>query len=723
MPENRPIRIATPLGEGALRLLRMSGSEELGRLFRYELDLQGEAGEEIDFNALLGETVTVTATLPDGAERFFHGHVSSLGLVGHHRESWIYRATVSPWLWFLTRTANCRIFQNMTVPDILRQVFGDHGFSDVDDQLTGTYREWEYCVQYRETDFNFVSRMMEQEGIYYYFTHEEGAHTLVLADNLASHSTVANFETVPYYPPSEAARREEGHVSEWRVTQRVQPGALELQEYDPLSPSLDLTVVSNRDRPNPRSGFEIRDYPGEYVETGDGEQYAVTRLEEYQSRFQRAWGATNAAGLSAGSLFTLEHHPRDDQNIEHLVTSANYELANPAWETGSRGTGEEPTFELTIAAVPSDQRFVPARSTPKPVVPGPQTAVVTGPAGEEIHTDEHGRITVQFHWDREGAHDENTTCWIRVAQAWAGREWGAIHLPRIGQEVIVDFLEGDPDRPIVTGRVYNAENPPPYALPDNKTQSGIKSRSSKGGGGGNFNEIRMEDKAGEEQVYLHAEKDMTEEVENDQTVHVMNNRDKTVDNDETNHIKNNRTENVDGDETIEIGSNRTESVTGDESLTVSGDRTETISGSETRTVVGGITENVTGSMTQSIAGAFTQTVAGGITWTTPASLDISAQGGILLVAPGGVTWNDPLFQYEGGAKGSFFVQKRSLAGQAFDNVNLALGYNATKIETNDIVFDICMNELANEGTELDSFGAVMDKGVNCILTCGAAGFL
>jgi len=714
MPELRPIRITTPLGDGALRLVRMTGTEELGRMFRYEVELQGDAREDLDFNALLGEAVTVTLTLPEGGERFFHGHVSFLGLVGHRRESWIYRVTLSPWLWFLTRTANCRIFQQMTVPDILRTVFGDYGFSDVDDQLAASYREWEYCVQYRETDFNFVSRLMEQEGIYYYFRHEEDAHTLVLADHLTAHSTVSGHEGVPYYPPSESARREEGHVSEWRVTQEVQPGALEFQEFDPLSPSLDLTVVSNRERPNPQAEFEIRDYPGEYVETGDGEQYAVVRLEEYQTRFQRASGTTNAAGLHSGALFTLERHPRDDQNIEHLVTDASYSLENPVWET-RRGEGDEgPTFDMTFTAIPSEQRFVPARSTPKPIVKGPQTAVVTGPSGEEIHTDEHGRITVQFHWDREGEHDENTTCWIRVAQAWAGREWGAIHTPRIGQEVIVDFLEGDPD-----GRVYNAENVPPYSLPDDKTQSGIKSRSSKDAGADNFNELRMEDKSGEEHVYLHAEKDMTEEIENDQTVHVMNNRDKTVDNDETNHIVNNRTENVDGNEEIEIGANRTETVTGDEDLTVGGSRTEEIAGSETRMVTAGITENVTGSMDQTIAGALTQTVTGGVTWTTSASVAISALGGVNIVAPGGVTWSDPIFFWTGNAKGSMYAQNRSITCGAIETVNLAIGLTASKEELCGGVVDITLQKMCTEGVSLNQSLSKIKAGLNKVITAGA----
>jgi type VI secretion system secreted protein VgrG len=333
-----------------------------------------------------------------------------------------------------------------------------------------------------------------------------------------------------------------------------------------------------------------------------------------------------------------------------------------------RRTSEEPTFEMSFEAIPSEQRFAPARSTPKPIVKGPQTAIVTGPSGEEIHTDEHARVTVQFHWDREGAHDENTTCWIRVSQAWAGREWGAIHIPRIGQEVIVDFLEGDPDRPIVTGRVYNGENPPPYALPANKTQSGIKSRSSKGGGADNFNELRMEDKKGEEHVYLHAEKDMTEEVENDQTLHVMKNREKTVDNDETNHIVNNRTENVDGEEKIEIGSNRTETVGVDESLTVGGSRTEEISGSETRTVVSGVTETVSGSMKQTISGALTQTVTGGVTMTTT-SFTISATGGFNMVVPGGVTWTDPIFTWTGTISMSLYTQNRSITNMAFETVN------------------------------------------------------
>ncbi len=489
LQSERAIEVTTPLGEDVLLFHRMTASESLGRLFQFNLDLLSN-DPNIDFNRLLGQNVTVKLELPEDETRYFNGFVSRFSQEGSVDDFNAYSMTLHPWLWFLTRTADCRIFQEMTVPDIIKQVFRDHGFTDFEEALSGTYRSWTYCVQYRETDFNFVSRLMEQEGIYYYFRHESNRHMLVLADSVSSHDPFPGYEKIPYFPPDEHLRREEHHIHEWTISQEVQPGVYALTDYDFENPKANLQVKSSIARDHAQAKMEIFDYPGEYTQTNDGDAYVRARIEEIHAEFEQVQGQANARGLAVGSLFELVDYPREDQNQEYLVVSATYELESDAYSSGSSESAED-VYACSFTALSSKQQYRPERTTPKPLVQGPQTAMVVGPSGEEIHTDQYSRVKVQFHWDRYGKKDQNSSCWVRVAQLWAGTQWGGIHIPRIGQEVIVEFLEGDPDHPIITGRVYNKDNMPPYGLPANATQSGIKSRSSKGGSADNFNELRF----------------------------------------------------------------------------------------------------------------------------------------------------------------------------------------------------------------------------------------
>jgi type VI secretion system secreted protein VgrG len=350
----------------------------------------------------------------------------------------------------------------------------------------------------------------------------------------------------------------------------------------------------------------VYDYPGTYIQIPDGEQYASVRIEELATQFVAAHGATNARGLTVGALVTLEDHPRDDQNREYLVVGATHDLTFNDYEALPEGGGT--SYQCSFAAIPSAQQFRPRRMTPKPFVQGPQTAVVVGPAGEEIYTDKYGRVKVQFHWDRLGKKDENSSCWIRVSHPWAGKQWGGISLPRITQEVIVDFLEGDPDQPIITGRVYNAEQMPPYDLPANKTQSGVKSRSSKGGSAANFNEFRFEDLKGSELVTLHAEKDQSISVEHDESHTVGHDRTKDIGHDETTHVGHDRTETVDNNETITVHGNRTETVDKNETITIHQNRTETVDQNETITISGNRTITVSKNETATVALMRTHTV-------------------------------------------------------------------------------------------------------------------
>ncbi|MBD8122559.1 type VI secretion system tip protein VgrG [Pseudomonas lutea] len=552
----RLAKISSPLGADVLLLKHLTGADEMGRPFEFQLELTSLDGA-IDLNRLLGKPMSVSLQLPDGSDRYFHGIVASCSQGVNRGQFASYQAILRPWLWLLTRTSDCRIFQNLTIPQIIKQVFRDLGFSDFEDALSATYREWEYCVQYRETSFDFVSRLMEQEGIYYYFRHEQDRHVLVLADAYGAHHPAPGYEAVPYYPP-DGQHRERDHIDDWRLAQHVQPGSLELNDYDFQRPSARINVRSAMPRAHSAGDYPLYDYPGTYVQSQDGEHYARTRIEAVQSLHERVELHGNARGLGAGHLFSLIGFGREDQNREYLIVSAHCTVSQEQLESGSTGGGSQ--YSSRLVCIDAQQSFRPQPTTPRPVVKGPQTALVVGPAGEEIWTDQFGRVKVHFYWDRHDQSNENSSCWIRVSQAWAGKNWGSMQIPRIGQEVIVSFLEGDPDRPIVTGRVYNAEQTVPYNLPANATQSGMKSRSSKGGSPANFNEIRMEDKKGQEQLYIHAERNQDIVVEVDESHSVGHDRNKSVGHDETVTIGNNRLRIVKQEDILAVGQRKTDSV-------------------------------------------------------------------------------------------------------------------------------------------------------------------
>ena len=620
----REMAIVTPLGDDVLLFRGMTAREEMSRLFEYRLDLLS-GKDNITVDDILGKNVTVNFVLPDDSVRHFNGYVTRFAQNGMYGRYNRYSATVRPWLWFLTRTADCRIFQDMKVPDIIKQVFADHPTADFRLDLTGTYRKWGYCVQYRETDFNFVSRLMEQEGIGYYFQHTDGHDTLVLTDSASKHSPVSGYEKLSYIGPAEQVKPGLEHISHWDFAREIQPGVYVHDDYDFERPSVELKTNKTLPRGYSPSDYEVYDYPGDYIQTADGKQYAAVRIDELGAQYQTAHGTTNARGLSVGALVTLQDHPRDDQNAEYLVTGATYELSFGDYE--ALPDAGETSYQCGFVVMPSSQQYRPRRLTPKPFVQGPQTAVVVGPAGEEIYTDKYGRIKVQFHWDRRGKKDENSSCWMRVSYPWAGKAWGGIAIPRLGQEVIVDFLEGDPDQPIVTGRVYNAEQMPPYELPANKTQSGVKSRSSKSGTAANFNELRFEDLKGSELVTLHAEKDQSIEVEHDEAHWVGHDRTKTIDHDETSHIKHDRTETVDNNETITVHGQRTETVDKDETITIHQNRTETVDANETISIGGNRTRTVSGNESVTVSMMRTHTVGINEAITVGAAQEITVGAG------------------------------------------------------------------------------------------------
>ena len=604
----RAIEVSSPLGKDALLFRSMSAIEELGRIFDYRLELLSD-DHNIKLEDVLGQSMTVTLETP-GGDRFFNGFVSEFSYMGIEQDRALYHASLRPWLWFLTRTRDCRIFQKMTVPDIVKQVFQDAGFTDFEDQLTGNYREWDYCVQYRETAHDFVSRLMEQEGIYFYFKHADNNHTLVLADGYSAHDTVSSYEDIPFYQPDAgggARRRDRQHVFDWRVTQHVQPGAFSVKDFDFEKPSADLEAKLNGPDGHAQDAHEIYDYPAEYKDAGEGETYVRILQEQHKAAFERVDGQANARGITVGSLFKLTGFPREDQNREYLVVQASYTLSSDTYR--SEGGGGGPLFSCGFEAIESSKPYRSPPITPKTLIRGPQTAIVVGKSGDEIFTDKYGQVKVQFHWDRYGESDENSSCWVRVAQIWAGKTWGGIHIPRVGQEVIVEFLEGDPDRPIITGRVYNAEQMPPYDLPANATQSGIKSRSSKGGSGADFNEFRFEDKKGSEEVYLHAQKDWNSLVENDQTTEVQHDRSTTITNNDALTVGVDRTMDISNNETNSIGMDRSTTVSMNDSLTAGMNRDVTVGANDSLTVGGSKSTTVTATITM--------TAGGGVTITAP----------------------------------------------------------------------------------------------------------
>jgi len=563
LQETREAELFTTLGDDILLFQRMSAKEQLGNLFEYELDLLSK-DPGINLQDLLGSTMSVRLSTRGEEQRHFSGYVSRFSQMGMSGKYYVYQASLRPWLWLLSRTANCRIFQQKTVPDIIKQVFRDNGFSDFEDLLSGNYRTWEYCVQYRETDFNFISRLMEQEGIYYYFKNEKDIHTLVMSDSIGSHDPIPGYEEIPYNPFSDHSRAEYEHIFEWFTSQTVQPGSYVMNDYNFKTPKANLEAKLSQQYEHEQSEYEVFDYLGEYIDASEGETYVRVRLEEFTSQHEQAQGQTDARGIAVGGLFSLAEFPRKDQNKEYLVVSTDYEINSSQYESGT--ATDEDVFSCSFTAMDSQVAFRSQRKTPKPMVQGPQTATVVGKAGEEIWTDEYGRVKVQFHWDREGQSDENSSCWIRVSHPTAGKSWGAVSIPRIGQEVIVDFLEGDPDRPIITGRVYNDVEKTPYGLPASGMISGMKSNSTPGGGG--YNEMIMDDTKGTEQIRIHAQYNMDSTILNDQTWTIGNNRTTSVGVDDS--------ETVGSNQTINIGTNQSSTIGANQSISVGSNKTETV---------------------------------------------------------------------------------------------------------------------------------------------------
>ncbi|MEO8999860.1 MAG: type VI secretion system tip protein TssI/VgrG [Rhodanobacter sp.] len=559
----------------------LSGSEQLGRLFSYQLKLLS-TNSAINLRALLGSSMTVTLDTGDYT-RHFNGIVSEISQVGfesyddkRHAE---YAVTLVPKAWLLLHKVDCRIYTDLTVPDIIQAVLTEIGYTDVHLSLSGSYEKREYCVQYREDYFNFISRLMEQEGIYYFFQHTDSTHTMVLADSLGAHAKNKGFQKLPFRPQTNGVRTGgEVAIQDFTTARSVQTTKYSLTDYDPMKPTASLLgeyTISNADSNHSVGKLESFDYPGSHVTIGDGQHYAQVRIEALNAAQSQFFGSTTAAGLLTGGLFHLEEFPRADLNQDYLVAGSTVHVESGSYHSGQPQGGD--LFSCNFSAIMSGQQFRTMPTAAKPMVVGLQTAVVAGSeTAEDISVDKYGRIQVIFHWNKTDKKNWHISCPVRVASSWAGKNWGAVHIPRVGQEVVVSFLEGDPDRPLVIGSVYNASNLPPYDLPENMTQSGIKSRSHKGGGVDDFNEIRFEDKKDQEELFLHAQKDMREEVENDHVV--------TIDHDETSEVKNDQTLTVGNDQKVTVKNDQTEDITGNRKLSVGKDDKLDVTGNGTTTI-------------------------------------------------------------------------------------------------------------------------------------------
>ncbi|MEO6784810.1 MAG: type VI secretion system tip protein VgrG, partial [Chthoniobacteraceae bacterium] len=542
------MKVSTPLGPDKLLLVGFEGKEEVSRLYSFRLEMlaANANSKDVKFDKLLGQELAVTMKMHGEKERYFRGICRRIEQGNRDVEFTTYRAEIVPQFWLTTRTAQSRIFQQMSVPDILKKVLAG---LKVDYQLQGTFEKREYCVQYRETDFNFVSRLMEEEGIFYFFKHTQSAHELVIANAAAAHPDVPGTAKVQW-SVEEGERREMHHIHEWVKRQEVRSGKFTLWDHSFQRPtdsfeskkstlgSIAVGTVTHKLEVADNSKMEIYDYPGEFAQrfdgidkgggegqagelgkiTPDGTRTVGLRMEAETVAGLVIEGSSNCNQFTSGHKFTLEKH--FDAEGKYILTSVHHVAhGGNAYRSGD---DSDFVYSNSFTCIPDALPFRPQRTTPKPCVMGAQTAVVVGPPGEEIFTDKYGRVKVQFHWDRASTADANSSCWLRVGTAWAGKQWGAIHIPRVGHEVIVQFLEGDPDAPIIIGSVFNAAAMPPYKLPDNKTMSTVKSLSSKGGGG--FNEIRFEDKKGEEQVFIHAEKDEDIRVKHDAKEWIGNDR-------------------------------------------------------------------------------------------------------------------------------------------------------------------------------------------------------
>ena len=554
-------RITAQLPADGLLFHTLKGTETLSRPFVLTAELLA-TDARIDRHALLGKPVTFT--LPtDGlmnalSPRYLNGKITRVAVRSEELSGTryaVYMLTVEPDLWPMKRDRNLRIFQSQTVPQIVQTLLKEYGVN-VETRLAGSYRVWEYCVQYQESSLDFISRLMELEGIYYFFRHEADRHTLVLCDAPDQHQAFPGYETIAYHvTPSGGVVTEEG-ISQWSLAESVTPGIYSTDDYDFRKPNAwMLQARQNPASPVPGS-VDVYDWPGHFVDHSHGESYARIRQEVWQAEHHSVSGSGTATGIAPGFTFSIINAPHFSDNGEYLVTSATYDFAENSYASGDTGDSRH---NIHFTVLPSSVTYRTPPETAWPKTHGPQTAKVVGPKGESIWTDRYGRVKVKFHWDRLAKGDDTSSCWVRVSSAWAGQGFGGVQIPRVNDEVVVDFINGDPDRPLIIGRVYNEASMPPWALPAAATQMGFLSRS-KDGTADTANALRFEDKAGEEHLWIQAQKNMDTHVKNDASHSVANNHSHYAGGNELYRVETNRVHGVKGGEERLTGKGKLDAV-------------------------------------------------------------------------------------------------------------------------------------------------------------------
>ncbi len=688
-----------PAGEYGPNLYRAVIHEGLSKLTEMSVLIRSWA-ENADIGEIVGRSLRVHVMTEDESERVFSGLCVSVEKLGYFEGNWYYLAEVRPWFWLLTRTQDCRVFQEKSTVEIIKQIFEEYGFSDYEDALTGSYDARTYCVQYRESDYDFLCRLMEEDGIYFYFKNaldSTAVEQLVLCDSVSGHSEVPGHASITYHARqmergAETAR--EDHIAEWTKRENVTRGKYTLNDFDFKLQDADLkfehAIASGS---HSHTDYEVYDYLGHHRYPGVfnsdkslGEKYATVRMEAEAAGFHQYRGAANVRALATGQTFELAEHPDEEANINYLVTAAehyvqdqNFLKAAHEKKVGSqlsemkrhgvekflrtemihRGRDSRrdlvmmrrefpahmagDAYACTFVSIPKSTQYRAPIRTPWPKISGPHTATVVGKSGEEIHTDEFGRIKVQFHWDREGQKDENSSCWVRVMTPWSGTDYGMVAIPRMGQEAVIQFEEGDPDRPICTGMVYNAWQKAPYSYPDDKTQLGIRTKSSKQGGAEDYNELMFEDKKGEELMRIQAQKDHQMLIKNKSVVTIGQDAIDAGDHDDDGSlsevIRNNVTR------TIQEGSHYHTIATGDEEFKIeTGSQTIEIATDKTQTVTQNYSTTVEqGNMTVGVD-------AGKIEIEAAQSIELKVGGSSIKIEPAKITIKSTMIDIKGDAK-------------------------------------------------------------------------
>ncbi|MCW8876494.1 MAG: type VI secretion system tip protein TssI/VgrG [Kangiellaceae bacterium] len=622
------------LGKDTFLLTSFQGDEHISKLFSFHIEVLSE-NHDVSADDVVGKSGTVT--INNEHKRKFNGYISQFWQ-GEPEANNLrrYKMMMVPWLWFLQKTNNHRIFQEKNTKDIISQIFNDLGFKDFDFKASGGEKR-EYCIQHNESDFHFVSRLLEEEGIAYYFKHQEGKHVLQLVDKKNAYE-VCDETDLDY----SQGNNPDSQIQSWERINEFRKGQWSLNDYNFKEPTNSLLASeSTTSKFAKNKNFEHYEYPGLY-KAGMGSNLVKVRLDAEEAQKETAEGASDCSSFYAGGRFVIKRHSHKNEKGEYILTDVHHSATDDSYYNG-----EDPTVAYSnfFACIPSAVHFRPALEHRRPTMKGPQSAVVVGPSGEEIYVDEFGRVKVQFIWDREGKKDENSSCWIRVAQGWAGNQWGASFIPRIGHEVIVNFMDGDPDRPIVMGCVYNGKNKPPYT---SKTQSGIKTRSTKSGNAQNYNELRFDDKKDNEQIYIHAEKNMDTQIENDETL--------TVDNDRTKHVKHDENSTIDNNRNKSVGKNQSEDIGENKSINVGKNHTESIGKNATIDVGENETFSVGKNIDISIGDNHTETVGKNMTISVSKDLKETVSG-----------------KYTEAVTKEYGLKAKSITMQADDKITLKTG--------------------------------------------------